>query len=154
MFKKLYENGKVVADDFVEKAKGSYEGAYVKQPKPSLYRAVACFDFASLYPSVMRQMEISPETFLEKIDLPPIIGLLTEDSKRDQQIRFNEILEERRKDKSVIVCSTGAVFKKNETPAILKQILNELYGERKKFKARHLFLEIELVKLKKALETK
>ena len=135
MFKKFYENKKVIADDFTEKQKGAYEGAYVKEPKPGLYEAIACFDFASLYPSVMRQINISPEVFVEKLN--------------DQ----DEIEKRRNEDKSVIVSSTGAVFR-NDGDSTLKQVLGELYGERKKFKKRHLFLEIELVKLKKALEKK
>jgi DNA polymerase elongation subunit (family B) len=134
MFKKFYQNNMVIADDYSEKPKGNYEGAYVKQPIPGLYESIACFDFASLYPSVMRQINISPEVFVEKLE--------------DE----NEIIE-RRKDKSVIVSSTGAVFK-NEGDSVLKQVLAELYGERKTFKNRHLFLEIELVKLKETLNNK
>ena len=37
-----------------------YEGAFVKEPITGMHNAVACFDFASLYPSVMRQMNVSP----------------------------------------------------------------------------------------------
>lgn len=134
MFKKFYQNNMVIADEYTSKVTGAYEGAYVKQPVPGLYDAVACFDFASLYPSVMRQINISPEVFVEKLS--------------DQ----NEI-EEKRKDKSLIVSSTGAVFK-NNGDSILKQVLGELYGQRKTFKKRHLFLEIELVKLKEQLKNK
>ena len=42
----------------------------------------------------------------------------------------------------MIVSSTGAVFK-NNGDSILKQVLSELYGQRKTFKKRHLFLEID-----------
>lgn len=39
-----------------------YEGAYVKEPKPGLYKWVVSFDYASLYPSIIQTLNISPET--------------------------------------------------------------------------------------------
>lgn len=44
--------------------KGFVEGAWVKEPKPAMYGWLMSFDFASLYPSVIRQWNISPETFV------------------------------------------------------------------------------------------
>lgn len=40
----------------------SYSGAYVKEPKPGAYKYVLSFDVTSLYPSIIRQVNISPET--------------------------------------------------------------------------------------------
>ena len=62
---------------------------------------IACFDFASLYPSIMRQFNISADSFVEKLDI----------NDEDKKIK-------RRQDKSVIVTNTGAVFK-NEEDSIL-----------------------------------
>lgn len=43
--------------------KGSYAGAYVKQPKIGIYKkGMATFDIKSLYPNTMRALNISPET--------------------------------------------------------------------------------------------
>jgi DNA polymerase elongation subunit (family B) len=39
-----------------------YEGAYVKQPVPGVYDWVVSFDLNSLYPHLMMQYNISPET--------------------------------------------------------------------------------------------
>ncbi|EQA7786764.1 3'-5' exonuclease [Acinetobacter baumannii] len=39
-----------------------YAGAYVKEPKPGAYKYVLSFDVTSLYPSIIRQVNISPET--------------------------------------------------------------------------------------------
>lgn len=38
-------------------------GAYVKNPKPGMYHWVVSFDASSLYPSLIRQLNIGPETF-------------------------------------------------------------------------------------------
>jgi DNA polymerase elongation subunit (family B) len=41
------------------------EGGYVKDPVPNMYGWTMSFDFASLYPSIIRQWNISPETLLD-----------------------------------------------------------------------------------------
>jgi DNA polymerase elongation subunit (family B) len=42
----------------------AYVGAYVKEPTPGLYEWIASFDANSLYPSLIQQYNISPETFI------------------------------------------------------------------------------------------
>ena len=41
-----------------------YLGAYVKEPKPGVYDWVVSFDLNSLYPHLIMQYNISPETLL------------------------------------------------------------------------------------------
>ena len=94
------------------KKDGKYEGAFVKQPIVGYYSGVSAFDFASLYPSIMRQFNISPDAFVEMVP----------ESK----------INERRKDESVIVCENGVVYKKEDS--ILKKILSDLYSQRKEYK--------------------
>jgi len=89
-----------------------YEGAFVKQPIVGYYGGVSAFDFASLYPSIMMQFNISPDSFLEKV---------SEDE-----------VKERRKDEDVIVCQNGVVYSKEES--VLKKILGDLYAQRKDYK--------------------
>lgn len=43
--------------------RGDFEGAWVMDPVKGMHGWVMSFDFASLYPSIMRQWNISPETF-------------------------------------------------------------------------------------------
>jgi DNA polymerase elongation subunit (family B) len=46
----------------------TYAGAYVKDPIPGYYNAIACYDFSSMYPNIQIQFNISPDTYLGKID--------------------------------------------------------------------------------------
>ena len=46
-----------------------YAGAYVKEPIPGRYDWVVSFDLTSLYPSLIMQYSISPETLVTKDDL-------------------------------------------------------------------------------------
>jgi DNA polymerase elongation subunit (family B) len=45
---------------------GTYAGAFVMPPIPGHYDYVACYDFASMYPNVQMQFNISPDSFLGK----------------------------------------------------------------------------------------
>ena len=52
----------------VKKERESYEGAYVFEPIPGVYDGgIACVDFNSLYPSSIRVMNLSPETYVGKL---------------------------------------------------------------------------------------
>lgn len=128
--RKFLEKNKVMARDFSGDSKkdSQYAGAYVKAPVVGMHRAVACFDFASLYPSIMRQINISPESFIKKID--PV-----------------EAQKEKSPDK--IVSVTGAIYRKEDS--ILKNILTELYTNRKEYKEESKKYQIEADSLKKEI---
>lgn len=87
---------------------GAYEGAYVYDPVPGIYRNVLALDYASLYPSTMRQFNISPDTFIIKDASRP---------KHPDEIK----------------CSSGAVYKRNFVGFIPK-ILADFYTKRKTYK--------------------
>ena len=102
-------------DPFAKKKEGEkYEGAFVKQPIPGLHKYCTCNDYASLYPSLMRQFNIGPET---------LVTLLPE---------TDEVLKQQWREKGYIVCASGAVFQKED--GHLKKIITDLYFKRKAYK--------------------
>jgi DNA polymerase elongation subunit (family B) len=129
LWKGYYDRNAVIADRKVETPRGAYEGAYVKEPEPGMFRAVTCFDYASLYPSIMRQFNVSPESFIMKVNDP------TKNEKYKEDPNF-------------IASVTGAVYDNKEV-SVLKKILTDLYAERKINKNKHLEIERKLSKLKK-----
>lgn len=62
----LKKNLKMAADHKPMISDKGYTGAYVMPPIPGYYKYVACYDFASMYPSIQRQYNISPESYLGK----------------------------------------------------------------------------------------
>lgn len=128
LWHEYYKNGKVVGDEKRDHEKGDYEGAYVKEPIPGMYNAVAAYDFASLYPSIMRQFNISPESFVKK-------------STKE------EVLEPYRENKDYIVAVNGAIYKADKVSA-LTNILSDLYSKRRFYKDKYLEIEKQLSKLK------
>ena len=89
----------------------SYEGAWVVPCTAGIYRYVGGLDFASLYPSIMRQFLISPETFKYKKD--PATYKPTKDE---------------------IMTASGAVYERR-TDSMIPQILEKYYNMRKQAKS-------------------
>lgn len=114
--------------DKSSKKRESYEGAFVVEPKTGLYEWVASFDFASLYPSIMRQWNISPESYLRNLTPGEQINTETE-----------------------IICSSGAVFQKNPD-SVFRNILTDYYGQRKTAKKIYEEIEDEIEQLKSYLK--
>ena len=114
MARKLAEQGMRIGTERREDSEknSQYAGAFVKEPIVGYYEGVSAFDFASLYPSIMRQFNISPDAYIEQV--------------------YKTEVTERRKDKDVIVCDNGVVYKKDDS--ILKKILTDLYAQRKQYK--------------------
>jgi len=68
MCREFLERGKFMASDRRDiENDATYDGAYVAQPKPGYYKYVSCFDFASMYPNIQIQFNISPDAYLGKI---------------------------------------------------------------------------------------
>jgi DNA polymerase elongation subunit (family B) len=131
--RKFLKMNKVMAIDQNKRKQdrgGQYAGAYVKEPVVGMHSAVACFDFASLYPSIMRQINVSPDSFIKKVD--PTVREVERASDR-------------------IVSVTGAVYKKDDS--ILKDILTDLYTKRKVYKKKYFELLAEADKLEKEIKS-
>jgi len=62
----LLERNIIVPPRIVKDKESAFEGAYVKDPQVGLHNWVASFDLNSLYPNLMRQYNISPETIVDK----------------------------------------------------------------------------------------
>jgi len=102
-----------------------YAGAYVKEPIPGKYDWVVSFDLNSLYPHLIMQYNISPETLLE--ERHPTASV--------ERILKEEINFEMHKDYAV--CANGAMYRK-DVRGFLPELMDKMYGERVIFKKRML----------------
>lgn len=117
-----------------------YAGAYVKEPIPGKYDWVVSFDLNSLYPHLIMQYNISPETLLDERH-----PTATVDKILDEEINF-----ELYKDNAV--CANGAMFRK-DVRGFLPELMEKMYGDRVIFKKRMLQAKQEYEKTPtKALE--
>ena len=117
-----------------------YAGAYVKEPIPGKYDWVVSFDLNSLYPHLIMQYNISPETLLE--ERHPTV---TVDKILDETLTFEMY-------KDYAVCANGAMYRKDEK-GFLPELMEKMYGDRVIFKKRMLAAKQEYEKTPtKALE--
>ena len=123
----LYKEGKVfpsVKKPNVEKE--DYEGAYVFDPIPGCYRNILTLDFASLYPTTIRQFNISPDTLLFK--------------------DINYVSSE-----NDIKTANGCVYTK-EFDGFIPKILTDYYAKRKAYKKQMIEAQTEKFHLEEILE--
>jgi len=76
LFGKSREMGYSIPDDKAWTTEGKYEGATVLEPKKGAYfTPIAALDFASLYPSIIRAHNMSPETLVMENKFDNIPGV-------------------------------------------------------------------------------
>jgi len=102
-----------------------YAGAYVKEPTPGKYDWVVSFDLNSLYPHLIMQYNISPETLLE--ERHPSV---TVDKILNESINFELY-------KDYAVCANGAMYRK-DIKGFLPELMEKMYGDRVIFKKKML----------------
>lgn len=108
-------------------------GAYCKDPQRGMHHWVVSFDFEGEYPSAISQCNISPETFVEKIPVPPLATLLTEG--------FGELTEYAKK-KNCCITANGCLYRK-DIRGFIPELVDEYKADRAKVKG-------QLKELKKA----
>jgi DNA polymerase elongation subunit (family B) len=117
-----------------------YAGAYVKEPIPGKYDWVVSFDLNSLYPHLIMQYNISPETLLEERHPTATVEKIL-----NEQINFEMY-------KDYAVCANGAMFRK-DVKGFLPELMEKMYNERVIFKKKMLAAKQEYEKTPfKALE--
>lgn len=123
-------------DEYGDADTASIKGGWVKEPVRGMATWTACFDFASLYPTTMRQFNISADSY------------------QGQQVKgknysiFNghQIMI---KDDDIVTLN-GSVFKKEI--GVVTEVMGEVYADRKKWKKVMTDKHIELEKLKEELK--
>ena len=92
-----------------------YAGAYVKEPIAGRYNWVVSFDLNSLYPHLIMQYNISPETLVEKRHPSATVnGLLS------QSVEVP---------KEFCLCANGAMYRK-DIHGFLPEMMKKIYDER------------------------
>ena len=112
-----------------------YAGAYVKEPVPGMYDWVVNFDLNSLYPHLIMQFNVSPETLME--ERHPTV---TVDKILNQELTFELY-------KDYAVCANGAMFRK-DVRGFLPELMEKIYKDRTIYKKKMLAAKQEYEKKK------
>jgi DNA polymerase elongation subunit (family B) len=127
----LLEKNIVVPPKEDKTKNAAFEGAYVKEPQTGLHNWVASFDLNSLYPHLMMQYNISPETLVEVSDYTPemrevISRGVSVDRLLDKDVDLSKL-------EDVTLTPNGQFFR-TDKQGFLPKMLEEMYVDRSKFK--------------------
>ena len=127
----LFEKKIVVPPKVIKEKTEAFEGAYVKEPQVGKHDWVASFDLNSLYPHLLIQYNISPETIVEPQDYTPemrevIAQGVTVEKFLDRKVNLSRI-------SNVTITPNGQFFRTDKR-GFIPTMMEEMYEDRKKFK--------------------
>jgi len=115
----LRERNIVIPQKRNAKKAEQFEGAYVKDPQVGMHKWIMSFDLNSLYPHLIMQYNISPETLLPS---------------NKQEGLVDKILDGKvRNDTEYSMTPNGAFFRKDKR-GFLPEIMENMYNDRVKYK--------------------
>lgn len=120
IYRHMIRKGIVPSACRVDNVKATFEGGYVKEPIPKVYDWVCSFDLNSLYPNLIVQYNMSPET---------IVGMqdgVTVDQYYNKNITAPADLA---------MAANGALFKKDKQ-GLIPEIVESLYDYRVNIKTQ------------------
>ena len=112
-----------------------FAGAYVKEPIPGKYDWVVSFDLNSLYPHLIMQYNISPETLLEERHPSATVERIL-----NHQVKFDNYNE-------YAICPNGAMYRK-DVRGFLPELMEKMYNDRVIFKKKMLVAKQQYEKTK------
>ena len=138
IYNDLKQRNIVVPPKISSSKNDQYAGAYVKEPVPGGYDWVVSFDLNSLYPHLIMQYNISPETLVERRH-----PTVTVDKLLDQEVEI---------DGEFAVCANGAQYRK-DIHGFLPEMMQRIYDDRSIFKKKMLAAKQSLEHAKTPAET-
>ena len=127
----LLEKGIVVPPRVVQNKTSAFEGAYVKDPQVGQHKWVASFDLNSLYPHLMMQYNISPETLVQTEDYTDemrniIMKGVSVEKMLDKGVDLSKL-------QGATITPNGQFFR-TDKKGFFPQMLEDMYVDRSKFK--------------------
>ena len=131
IYNNLLEKNIIVPPKTHSQKSERFEGAYVKDPQIGMHHWVASFDLDSLYPHLMMQYNISPETLINPEDYTSemrsiISSGVSVDKLIDKKLDLSRL-------KDVTLTPNGQFFR-TDKQGFLPKMLEDMYEDRKKFK--------------------
>lgn len=122
-----------------------YDGAYVKKPKPGLYKWVVSFDFASLYPNLIRTFNIGMETKFDYIS-----GISYREMLSEHPYVLNAMQDSLSKD---LTLAANGVRYRRDKESLFSTTVSKIFNNRIAYKKRMKVAKAELESLKSVEQT-
>lgn len=128
---------KIVVPQIERKEKDSaYEGAYVKEPQIGLHNWVVSFDLTSMYPSLIRQYSIGPDTIIEDQHANFSVEDVLNNTERFQRARARAI------EMNASLAANGHFYRKEKS--FMAQLMENMMQDRKRYKDEMFRIEKEI----------
>lgn len=114
-----------------------FPGAFVKEPKPSAYPYVMSFDLTSLYPSIIRQVNISPEMIAGQFNPANLKEYINRTAAKPSE-KYS--------------CSPNGMMYHKEVQGVIPRETTKVFYQRKEWKGKMKPAERNLELIKAALE--
>ena len=130
-YNRLLEDNIIVPPKQHKEKTSAFEGAYVKEVQVGAHDWVASFDLNSLYPHLMMQYNISPETLIEPEDYTDEMRKVLSDG-----IDVNRLLNKSVNTSELdgVTLTPNGQFFRIDIQGFLPKMMEEMYEDRKKFK--------------------
>jgi DNA polymerase elongation subunit (family B) len=125
-----------------------YIGAYVKEPIVGMHNWVVSFDLNSLYPHLIMQYNISPET----LTADGMRGTVSPNGVLSDGPVTNDFLG-KNKQKNLCTAANGTTYNRTRR-GFLPDLMNEMYKDRKMYKSKMIQAEKELEAVKNELKNR
>lgn len=112
----------------------SYVGAYVKDPKIGKHDWIASFDLNSLYPHLVMQYNISPDTIVEPENYSDELRNFLSNNVIDVDTFLTEDIDTETLARNIVTVTPNGQFFRVDRQGFLPQMMEEMYNDRSKFK--------------------
>ncbi len=131
IFNHLKKKNIVIPAKVHHKKDRQYDGAYVKEPIPGLYRWIVSLDFESLYPKIMMILNMGFENKILNGPNNTKFNLDVKKAFKKEHLGFLEYC----KDNNQTLSINGSCYSK-ETKSVYSELLMELFNLRLEYKAK------------------
>jgi DNA polymerase elongation subunit (family B) len=135
--------------------KENYAGGYLKDPIPGLYEWVIDLDFTSLYPSIIRSLNIGIETYIGRIvndgtydnkkslkelkEMDPDRDIIIEKLTKNKEVKTSTIkvnkLVKYIESNGILVAASGALFDPSKE-SVVCEVLSDWFDKRVEYKSK------------------
>lgn len=138
----LKEKNVVIPPNEKQSKNEAYVGAYVKDPIVGMHKWIASFDLTSLYPMIICQWNISPETLVQPDEYDSDLNKICSETSVDKLLN-REIDTSVLKQKNISLSPNGQ-FYRNDVCGFMPIITDKMFADRQAYKKKMLAAQQEL----------